>query len=253
MGVVMNINIKTTIPFGTKLCDIEVPTILRQRIKTGIGYVDDALGGKGFTPTMVTLFTGTPGAGKTTMCMIIADSLGESDDTVVLFNTSEESLYQTKMVSERLRLRGNFYTGGMCLVPELLEAADKIRSSNPEKAFFLIVDSLQTLDDGKYNNGGRTNQTAIRAMEMITTWCKENATNAIIIGQVNKGGKMAGSNKLKHMIDAHMHLSVETRDHELAGCRVLEMLKNRFGGSGHTFFLRLNANGFKEIARISVD
>ena len=62
---------------------------------------------------------------------------------------------------------------------------------------------------------------------------------------------MAGSNKLKHMVDAMITLSVEEKDPDLRGCRVLQTVKNRFGGCGHTFFLGLNGKGFTEVARVS--
>jgi predicted ATP-dependent serine protease len=53
------------------------------------------------------------------------------------------------------------------------------------------------------------------------------------------------------MVDAMMELSVEEKDADLRGCRVLQTTKNRFGGCGHTFFLALNKRGFKEVARVS--
>ena len=59
---------------------------------------------------------------------------------------------------------------------------------------------------------------------------------------------MSGSNKLKHMVDQHIHLSIETKDEELKGARILETLKNRFGGAGHIAFLLLRKHGFKELA-----
>jgi len=62
---------------------------------------------------------------------------------------------------------------------------------------------------------------------------------------------MAGSNKLKHMVDSHIHLSVEQKDEDLRGCRVIETKKNRFGGCGHTVFLKLRKNGFTEVARLT--
>ena len=246
----MKLNVSRDLPFGLNIKDVEVPAALRTKISTGIDYFDSAMGGKGFTPSVVTLFTGTPGSGKTTMMLALANSLTGCGAACV-FNSGEESLYQVKMVTERLHLRHGFMAGGETHVPTLLKQCDAVRARNPGKPFFLIVDSLQTLDDGKYKDGGRTSRTAVRALEMITDYCKDNMVNAIIIGQVNKGGKMAGSNKLKHMVDAHLHLSVEEKDAELAGCRVLETLKNRFGGAGHAFFLRLNEHGFKEIARVS--
>lgn len=62
---------------------------------------------------------------------------------------------------------------------------------------------------------------------------------------------MSGSNKLKHMVDSHIHLSIETKDEDLKGCRILETQKNRFGGAGHVVFLDLHRTGFTEVARIS--
>ena len=44
---------------------------------------------------------------------------------------------------------------------------------------------------------------------------------------------------------------IEERDPDLRGCRVLQMVKNRFGGAGGTFFLELNKRGFREVARVS--
>jgi predicted ATP-dependent serine protease len=123
-------------------------------------------------------------------------------------------------------------------------------AKNQGKPFFLIVDSLQCLNDGKY--GMNTNsKTAGRCLSMITDFCKLNYCNSIVIGQVNKSGQMAGSNVLKHMVDSMMELSVEESDPDLRGCRVLRMTKNRFGGSGGTFFLNLNNKGFREVARVS--
>jgi len=239
------------IPVGTNILDIEVPEQLRKRISSGVTYFDDALGGKGFTPSAVTLFTGTPGAGKTTMMLELANSLTRSGATV-LFNTAEESLYQLKMTVERLRLRTGFNAGQESMVPQLLENCNRLRARNPGRPFFLIVDSLQTLNDGKYGEHQTNSKTAQRSLSAITDYCKENFCNAIIIGQVTKDGKMAGANILKHMVDALVTLDVERRDEDLMGCRVLQVEKNRFGGAGHIFFLSLQEKGFTEVSRVSL-
>ena len=130
----------------------------------------------------------------------------------------------------------------------LLKGCDKIRKANPERPFFLIVDSLQCMDDGHFGTGRITSATSERALQMLTSYAKEHAVNIIVIGQVNKSGQMSGSNKLKHMVDQHIHLSIETKDEELKGARILETLKNRFGGAGHIAFLLLRKHGFKELA-----
>ena len=243
-------NIKVEeVPFGSSIQDVEVPEALKTRIPCGLDYFNVILGGEGFTPSAVTLFTGVPGAGKTTMMLTLANSLQRAGAEVV-FNTAEESLYQVKMTCNRLRLKQPFKVGGETRVPVLLEGCNKIREAAPGRPFFLIVDSLQCLDDGKFNSGRITTATAERALGLMTSYAKEHAVNVIVIGQVTKDGKMAGSNKLKHMVDAHVHLSIETKDEDLKGCRVLETQKNRFGGAGHVIFLELLRRGFTEVARV---
>ena len=199
---------------------------------------------------MVTLFTGTPGCGKTTMMLALANSL-QGHGAQVVFNTAEESLFQVKMTTERLRLRNAFMVGGLDNVEELLKGCDKVRADHSDRPFFLIVDSLQCMNDGYFKSGRITAATSERSLQMITNYAKEHACNVLVIGQVTKDGKMAGPNKLKHMVDSHIHLSVEEKDEDLRGCRVLETQKNRFGGCGHIVFLNLRKTGFEEVARIS--
>ena len=243
-------NIKVEdIAFGASIQDIEVPEALKTRIPCGLDYFNAILGGEGFTPSAVTLFTGVPGAGKTTMMLTLANSLQRAGAEVV-FNTAEESLYQVKMTCDRLKLKQPFKVGGETRVPVLLEGCDKVREAAPGRPFFLIIDSLQCMDDGKFNTGRITTATAERALGQITSYAKEHAVNVIVIGQVTKDVKMAGSNKLKHMVDSHVHLSIETKDEDLKGCRILETQKNRFGGAGHVVFLELMRNGFMEVARV---
>lgn len=249
----MKLNVTNSgVEFGSNILDIEVPEALRIKVPTGIDYIDSALGGQGFTPSMVTLFTGEPGSGKTTMMLCMANSLVNKGACVV-FNTAEESLFQVKLVVERLRLRTGFAVGQETHIPTLLEKCEALRTrpENKGKPFFLIVDSLQCMDDGKYSGGFINGKSAERSLLSITNYCKETFANAMVINQVNKSGQMAGSQKLKHMVDAMMHLGVERKDKDLEGCRVLETVKNRFGGCGHTFYLALNDRGFQEVARVS--
>ena len=245
----MKLNVKSdNIKFGTNILDVEVPDQLRKRHKCDVEYINVAFGGSGFTPSTVSLFTGEPGAGKTTLMLILSDSLTRTG-ACVLYNTAEESLYQVKLTCERIGLRDGFIAGQETHVPTLLEHCDNLRKNNPGKPFFLVIDSLQTLNDGKY--GENTNgSSAIRALQMLTDYAKQHYVNVVCIGQVNKSGNMAGSQKLKHMVDTMIHLSIEKKNEELIGCRVLETIKNRFGSAGYTFYLTLRQNGFKEVARL---
>jgi DNA repair protein RadA/Sms len=248
----MKLKVKNdSLDFGTNVLDIEVPDQLRNKVPSGIDFIDAAMGGEGFTPSQVVLFTGTPGAGKTTMLLKLADSLTKQG-AVAVFNTAEESLFQVKIVAERLNLKSGFAVGQETHIPTLLQKCDALRKRNPGKPFFLLIDSLQCMDDGKYADGGGGTKTAERALEQVTNWCKENFANAIVIGQVNKAGKMAGTQKLKHVIDTMLELSVEEKDEELLGCRILKNTKNRFGSSGTQIWLEVKRDGFNEVARLGV-
>lgn len=249
----MKLNVKNDdIVFGSNILDIKVPEKLRERNKCGIEYIDSAFGGEGFTPSTITLFTGEPGAGKTTLMLTLANAL-TSQGYMCMFNTAEESLFQVKLTCERLGLTKGFVAGQESYVPKLIDNCNKLRHLDRKKPFFLIVDSLQTLNDGKYGEDTINNSSAVRSLQMLTDYAKEHYINVICIGQVNKSGSMAGSQKLKHMVDAMLHLSIERKDEDFKGLRVLETIKNRFGGAGWTFFLDLEKEGFQEIARVGVD
>lgn len=238
--------------FGTNISKIKVPDHLNRTVATKIDYIDCAMGGQGFTPSSVTLFTGEPGSGKTTMVLTIASAIADRKDALCVFNTAEESLFQIKKTVSRVGLRGDFMCGNATEVDDVLEGCEKImaKRGNKNKQMFLIIDSLQQMN-GTHERYGRGYRSDSLVLEKILAFCKETHTIALIINQVNKSGTAAGSNKLKHMVDALVHLGVERKETDFMGCRILETQKNRFGGCGHVFFLELGRKGFSEVARVS--
>lgn len=236
--------------FGTPISNIEVPEHLNRTIRTKVDFVDSAMGGQGFTPSSVTLFTGDPGSGKTTLVLTVASAVAKQKDAMCVFNTAEESLFQIKKTVKRVGLKGDFLTGNSTEIDDVLKGCQKLMDAQPKKQMFIVIDSLQQMN-ATHDRYGRGYRSDSLVLEKILTFCKETHAIALIINQVNKSGKAAGSNKLKHMVDAHMHLGVERKDVDFQGCRVLETQKNRFGGCGHIFFLELGRKGFKEVARVS--
>ena len=238
--------------FGTPISAIEVPEHLNRTCATGVDFVDSAMGGQGFTPSSVTLFTGEPGAGKTTMVLTVASAVAKRKDAMCVFNTAEESLFQIKKTVNRLGLTGDFACGNTSEIDDVLAGCQKMMDANPNKQMFIVIDSLQQMNatHERYGKGYRSDSLVL---EKILTFCKETHAIALIINQVNKSGKAAGSNKLKHMVDAHMHLGVERKDQDFMGMRVLETQKNRFGGCGHIFFLTLGRSGFRQVAKVSAN
>ena len=84
----------------------------------------------------------------------------------------------------------------------------------------------------------------------MTDWAKTNFTNPVVISQVTKSGQFMGSNTLKHMVDTMIHLSIERKDPDFAGCRILETSKNRFGSSGSKAYLGMTESGFKMVGLV---
>ena len=246
----MNVGLKSW-KNGTNILDLEVPAQLERTVRTGVKFFDDAMGGEGMTPSTALLFTGTPGAGKTTLSLQLADAITAAGN-VCLFNTGEESLFQVRKVAKRLEMKNGFVAGQDTLVSDILKHGDELRKKNLGKQVFLVIDSLQTLDDGKYKDGFTNSMSQVRATEMITNWCKETFGVAIIIGQVTKGGEFAGKQQIKHTVDAHAHLYIDDKKNsETFGERLFEVQKNRFGCSGKTFILGLEKKGLYEKGVIS--
>ena len=244
----LNVGIKG-LKRGTNINDIEVPKQLRDRKKVGITWFDDALGGDGLVPSSVMMLTGTPGAGKTTMLLQLANAITKAGH-VCLYNTGEESLHQVKMVAERLNLREGFYVGQDTVVTELLAHADSLRKANPNKQVFILQDSLQTLNDGKW--GEATNSvTPMRCAEMLTDWAKATYGIVIFIGQVNKDGEFQGKNGILHAIDVRGSIYIDQKKNsETYGERIFEVTKNRFGCSGRAYILGMRRDGLYEKGEI---
>lgn len=232
---------------GTNVLEIEVPDHMRRRVFTKLDWVDDVLGEQGIVPSQAILFTGTPGAGKTTTMLQLADTLTKKG-SMALFNTREESLYQVKMTAERLKLKSGFYVGQDEMTDDVIAHARHVINKNPNKDFFLIVDSLQTLNDGKYGPGVVNGQTAVRVTERLVDFCKRghNGVYPILfcIGQVNKDGSFNGRNTIKHAVDTHLHLHIdEEKKSDTYGERILECTKNRFGFSGKRIVVGMSETG----------
>ena len=244
--------------------EIAIPKYLDNPIKTGLDYMDYILGNAGFYPTQCTILTGDPGCGKTTMTLEMASAmrgLGANvafascemrREMVAKFQKRLGAEHPIKVITDKVvrTARGSTRIPFASHVPTLIETCERIRAQDPNKPFILIVDSLQELDDGHFGTGRKTSKTAYRALDRLNNYCKQTECALLVIGQVTKSGQMAGSNDIKHLIDAHLHLSVEQKDEEMRGARILQATKNRFAGCGQLVFLQMKSNGLQEIARL---
>lgn len=234
-----------SIPDGTNILQIDVPPELDKEIDSGLPFMNDILGGY-MTPSFACLLTGEPGAGKSTLMQTLADACTRMGHMAFL-NTTEEAAVQVRKAVRRLKLTNGFIIGTNRLMPDVLNHAKVLHEVAPEKQMVMILDSLQTHDDGKYANGHVNANSQVRVAEQIKNFCKHSGFYPIvfIVGQVTKGGVFAGKNEVKHLVDGHIHISVvDDEDSPFYGQRKMEVEKNRFGPAGLVTHLELKGAGF---------
>lgn len=238
-----------------RFSDIKIPDALRTTLKTGWEYIDALFTGEGIRPSTCCMVTGLPGGGKTTISLQLANSLAEQGH-VVLYNSCEESGAQIKMKLEKMEFNAllesnNAYFSSFYDISDILDFANKVRKQHKleaGKGFFLFVDSLQTIERASKGAGRPAGpaQQQCDAMWDVAGWCKESMAVAMIIGQVTKDGTFAGKQEVKHAVDCHLHLAMDTdKKSETYRQRVAEMQKNRFGTSGLFFPYDISSKGIE--------
>ncbi|MBV8068281.1 MAG: AAA family ATPase [Acidobacteriaceae bacterium] len=214
------------------LSSVTVPAKFYNRLKTGNDVVDAMFGGDempGILPGACVMATGTPGAGKTTFMLQLADSLSLKEGRTLLYNANEESKAMVKLAADRIKIKGQFQ------IKQLHDVNQVIKHVLDEGIEVLVQDSLQTLSDGQLQ-GQRLLKSVCRKLVRLS---KDHDVTVFVIGQVTKGGHAAGPMALVHEVDVHMHLS---RDKE-SGNRILTLEKNRFGPAGVPYEFSLSAHG----------
>ncbi|MBI2449691.1 AAA family ATPase [Candidatus Pacearchaeota archaeon] len=225
---------------ATNIQEVEVPQEMLKRIKCGISWFDEMFG-EGFTPGTCGFITGSPGSGKSSMMLTVANAFAENN-IMVSYNSTEEHVFQLKYIIDRFAFENPFWVSNNGDIDNVLLQAKK----NDIK--ILILDSLQTIGCAKYEAGTR------KAMRYVCRktidYCKKNYIIGFIVGQVTKQNKMAGPLALKHLADFHLNIENCTNLNCLTcepGTRSLFLEKNRFGPTNVIKKLMLFKEGFKEI------
>jgi len=220
------------------LRDIEVPKKYFHRIKTGVQVLDEVFGGNempGIIPGASVLFTGFPGAGKSTMALQLADLMQSFAGRNVLYNVGEENAYMVKMRADRMSIMGNF------CISHFEDVNDLFNYAVENDIEVLFQDSLQTLTMGELEGSK-----LIKAVgHALAKFASEKNVTTFIVGQITKGGDFAGPMQIKHAVDAHCHLSLNKE----TGNRIFELQKNRFGPAmmPYEFFMSGTGLDFRQV------
>lgn len=184
----------------------------------GMPEVDRVLGG-GLVPGSVTLLSGEPGIGKSTLTLQMACSVAATGAGVVLV-TGEEAPCQVAARATRL---GS--------IPPSLSVLDDtsvdrvIATIEADRPAFVVVDSIQTLFvpdlDASPGSVVQVRESAARLVTVV----KRLGVSLLLIGHVTKDGTLAGPRLLEHVVDTVLSFSGD-RHHDL---RFLRSAKHRFG------------------------
>jgi len=237
-----------TLADDANILSIDIPKEMENAIPMGHPHLDRLFAGDGIIAGTVTLVTGDPGAGKSTLMQSLGDSL-TGKGHIAVYVTGEESVYQIRRVAKRLRLKNGFIVSHKTEAEEIIAHVERLRhkKENKGKKIFLIIDSLPCVrvhqEEGKRGRPLSEGKQAIVGLEMLTQYAKNNWMPLFMIGHVTKSGQFAGQQKIKHVVDCHLHLAIDVDPDTGMEERILEMQKNRFGSSGVAFVAEMTAHG----------
>lgn len=206
------------------------------RKPTGIGELDRVLGG-GLIAGSLTLFSGEPGVGKSTLLLQTAARLKGT-----LYISGEESAEQVALRFERLGLKD----ADLDFLAET-NLATMLATIEEAKPSLAIIDSIQTTysPDIESETGSVTQIRAVTAQLM--QMAKRTNIPVLIVGQVTKDGSVAGPKTLEHLVD----VVVSFEGDRSSSYRLLRTTKNRFGATDEVGVFEMAEDGLREVANPS--
>ena len=213
------------------------------RIDTGIKELNRVLGG-GLVPGSLTLISGEPGIGKSTIILQAAQNIAQTKGRV-LYVSGEESEEQIKMRADRV-------CGGKGISENLFILAETNIENISEvckvlEPAFLIIDSIQTMYSVDLDSApGSVSQVRLCGNELMRIG-KTNNIPVFIVAHVTKSGDLAGPRIVEHMVDCVLSFTGD-RSHEM---RILRAQKNRFGTTSEIGAFEMAEEGLIEIENLS--
>lgn len=210
--------------------------ISSKRIPLSMDEANRVLGG-GILEGSITLLTGEPGIGKSTLTIQICDQIA-SRGKKVLYVSGEESQNQIAGRGERLGID----TDQLLFLAEtnietILETIKK------EKPHFIVIDSVQVLFSHDIQSTSGSITQVRYAAELFMEFAKTTNTPIILIGHVTKDGNLAGPRVLEHLVDTVLYLEGD-RFHQF---RILRSQKNRFGSTNEIGIFEMKEKGLVEV------
>lgn len=208
----------------------------KKRYNTGLEELNRVLGG-GLVRGSLTLISGDPGIGKSTLLLQTSNYIA-SNYGKVLYVSGEESEEQIKIRGDRLGVNSN----NLYILSET--NLDLIEAHIEElKPVFVIIDSIQTVYKESITSAPGSVSQVRECSNAIMRIGKNNNIPLFIVAHVTKQGELAGPRVLEHIVDTVLHFEGE-RTEEF---RVLRTMKNRFGTTSEIGVFEMSEEGLVEI------
>ena len=215
------------------------------RVTLPSSELNRVLGG-GVVPGSVSLLTGEPGVGKSTLLLQLAHSLASAAGVSgaaqvggpVLYVSGEESPMQVKLRAQRMGIEGQ---GILLLAQTDIDAI--LEQLDQKQPGLVIIDSIQTLHTDSESSGpgsvGQVRECGLRLLR----WAKTQGKPVFLSGHMTKDGALAGPRVLEHMVDVVLHLEPQ----ESGSYRVLRAAKNRFGSTDEAGVFQMTERGMDDV------
>ncbi len=213
----------------------------QSRMDTGIGELNRVLGG-GLVQGSLTLISGEPGIGKSTLIIQAASRIALKEQPV-LYVTGEESEEQIKMRADRVcgGELNNLYLLAETNMENILAVTEELKPG------FMIIDSIQTMYSAELESApGSVSQVRACANELMRIGKVRNIP-VFIVAHVTKSGDLAGPKIIEHLVDCVLNFTGE-RNQEI---RILRAYKNRFGTTSEVGAFEMAEEGLMEIENLS--
>lgn len=205
-------------------------------VPTGLSEVDEVLGG-GLVPGSVTLLSGEPGIGKSTLTLQIAASTASTGAGVLLV-AGEEAPAQ--VAARALRLG---------TVPDSLDVLDALDVDVVVATFaearpqLVVVDSIQTLYAADVDSAPGSPTQLRECASRLLTAAKRLDISLLLVGHVTKDGSLAGPRLLEHLVDTVLGFSGDRH----GDLRMLRAVKHRFGATTGVGVFEMGAVGLQAV------
>ncbi|KAB3533594.1 DNA repair protein RadA [Alkaliphilus pronyensis] len=211
-----------------------------QRFDTSISELNRVLGG-GLVKGALTLISGEPGIGKSTLILQAGSKISKKYGTV-LYISGEESEEQIKMRADRL----DSITDKLYVISEtnISVIEGYINELSP---VFVIIDSVQTLFKDELTSAPGSVSQIKESVNNLMRIGKSLNIPIFLVAHVTKQGDLAGPRVLEHMVDTVLHFEGE-RTQEF---RILRALKNRFGTTSEIGVFEMKEEGLIEVTNPS--